>query len=406
MDASARRRWIRRGLFALFIGPVLVFIAISFLPQPVAVDMAVLTRGPMLVTLNEEGETRVRDIYVVSAPVNGRLLRIDLDAGDPVQVGQDVVSRILPIDPDFLDARSLAQAEATVGSAQAALTLARAELERAQAEVEFSKNELRRAEELFAGNNVSEARLDRARLELRTARAALETARASVAMRDAELANAQARLVEPGDEGGLSPAGVLSVRAPISGRVLRLLAESEAVVAAGTPLVELGDTEDLEIVTDMLSTDAVQIAPGDPVIIEDWGGPGTLSGRVQRVEPFGFTKISALGIEEQRVNVIIDLLDPPAVRPSLGHGFRVQVRVVVWQGRDVVTIPTNALFRHRGEWAAFAVDDGRARLRILALGRQNDAQAQVLDGLVAGDRVILYPGEAVRDGVRVTERPQ
>ncbi|MFP4003797.1 MAG: efflux RND transporter periplasmic adaptor subunit, partial [Alphaproteobacteria bacterium] len=235
---------------------------------------------------------------------------------------------------------------------------------------------------------------------------ALETAKATVRVRQAQLDQARARLIDPAEAGrDDEPAGVLAIRAPVNGRILRVLQESESVVAAGTPLVEIGDPRgDLEIVAELLSADAVRVSPGDRVIIGKWGGDAPLSGRVERVEPFGRTKISALGVEEQRVNVIVSLEEGPERRASLGHGFRVEVRIVVWEEDDVLRVPSSALFRQEGDWAVFAVRDGKARLTRVAVGRNNGRRAQVLKGLKEGDRVVLYPPNDVADGVRVAQR--
>ncbi|MCA9179752.1 MAG: HlyD family efflux transporter periplasmic adaptor subunit, partial [Planctomycetales bacterium] len=267
----------------------------SLLPQPVLVDIAPVVRGDLSVTIDDEGETRIRNVYVVSAPVAGRVERIELEVGDPVVADETVLAVFQPQDPALLDVRSLSEAEAGVG-------LAEADLARAKAELDFAKQELARTEQLAKEGTVSTSTLDRARLALRTAQAAYDQANTAVAKRRADLKTARAAMATAGSS-RKSDAGVtyIPVRAPVSGRVLKRMQQSAAVLAAGTPLLEVGDPSELEIVTDFLSTDAVKIREGNDVIIDDWGGPAPLRGKVRRVEPFGFRKVSALGVEEQRV---------------------------------------------------------------------------------------------------------
>jgi HlyD family secretion protein len=372
---------------------VAALIVYAFLPRPVLADFAVVERGDLVV--------RVREIYVVSAPVGGRLLRVDPEAGDAVEAGA-ALANILPSDPAFLDVRSQAEARAALRSAEAAMGFAEAELERAEAEAEFARTEMQRIQTLFERGTVSQGALDRARLQLRSAEAALNTARANVRMRAAERDAAQARLVEPGQNGEVE--GVVEVASPIAGEVLRVVQESESVVQPGQPILEMGDPRDLEIVAELLSTDAVRVEEGAPAMIEDWGGEDPLRARVRRVEPYGFLKVSALGVEEQRVNVILDLVDPPEQWTSLGHGYRVEPAIEVWRGEDVVRAPSAALFRHEGGWAAFVVENGRARLRAVEIGRTNGVHARVVSGLEPGDTLILYPSDRIEDGVAVEER--
>ncbi len=393
-----RFRTVFWSVVALVLAALIIY---AFLPRPVPVDMAEVARGDVVVTVQDEGYTRVREVYEVSAPVGGRLLRVEPEAGDVVAAG-DVLANILPSDPAFLDARSQGEAEAALRSAEALLGFATADVERARAEADFAQAEMERVQTLYDRGTFSEGALDRARLALRSAQAALATARANVRARQAERDVAAARLLEPGDNGDAR--GVVAVTSPVDGRVLQLLQESETVVIPGQPLLELGDPRDLEIVAELLSTDAVQIEAGAPAMIEDWGGPGDLRARVQRVEPFGFLKISALGVEEQRVNVILDLLDPPEAWASLGHGFRVEPRIEVWRGEDVISAPVAALFRREGRWACFVVENGRARLREVEIGQANGVEAEILSGLEPGEQLVLYPSERIEDGIGVTQR--
>jgi len=387
---------------------VLGAIVLAFMPQAVPADLAEIRRGALAVTVNEEGQTRVRDVYTVSAPVGGRVLRIRADVGDPVTERDTVVATIQPTDPSFLDARSLSQAEAGEKAAEAAQTLAVADVKRAEAELEFAQAEFRRAQRLAGKGTISQATLDRARLDLRTRAAAVEEAKAALRMRDFELENARANLIQPGeadsDDVGAGVGCCVPVRSPITGRVLRIIQESEAIVLPGAPLIEVGDDNDLEIVVDLLSEDAVRVTEGDQVAIEDWGGPQVLNGIVRRVEPFGFTKISALGIEEQRVNVIIDFTDPPEAWAELGHGFRLDTRIFVWSADDVLKVPVSALFRDGDSWAVFRDADGDAALTPVEIGRRNALEAEVAAGLEAGDRVVVHPSDRVVDGVALEPR--
>ena len=378
-----------------------VLLALAFRPQPVLVDLADVTRDPLTVSVRDEARTRVREVYIVSAPLGGRLLRINHDAGDSVAAG-DVLATILPGDPALLDARSQVEARAAVRSAEAALAFANAEAERAGLEYNYARTEAERIETLFGTGVASQGAVDRVRLARRTALAGLNTARANIARVEAELEAAQARLSRPGEDG--TNGGLVEIHAPVTGRLLRVLQESESIVAPGTPVLEMGDPADLEIVVEFLSTDAVQIHEGDAAEITAWGGGQPLRGRVRRIEPYGFIKVSALGVEEQRVNVIIDLLDEAATWSALGHGYRVEAAVTIWRQQDTLQLPVAALFRSEGQWAVYRVEEGRAALTPVEIGRENGRMAQILSGLEAGDRIVMYPGPQIRDGVAVKRR--
>lgn len=379
----------------------------AFLPTPAPVDLAVVERGALRVTVDEDGETRVRDVYVVSAPVDGRLLRIEIEAGDQVRAERTVLASIQPRPPTLLDRRTREAAEARLRAAEAAVALGQAEVERAAAELDFARIELRRAEGLVRSDHISEQALDRAKLEVATRDAALREAEARLEMQRQELARAQADLIEPVGPGvfGFEPhTCCIEIVAPVDGTVLAVLQESERVVQSGAPLIEIGDPRDLEIVVDLLSTDAVKVEPGAEAAIEAWGGAEILNARVRRIEPAGFTKISALGIEEQRVNVILDFADPPERWRALGHGYRVEARITIWQGQELLLIPLSALFREGDDWAVFALEDGRARLRRVEIGHRSNLEAEVIEGLEVGQRVVLHPSDRVRDGVRIVPR--
>lgn len=381
---------------------VAVMLAIAFRPQAVPVDVAHTSRGPMVVTVRDEGRTRVREEYIVSSPVAGRLLRVDVEPGDHVHAGDDV-AWIVQSAPSFLDARAEAEARAAVESAEAALASAEAERRRAEAEIEFARTELERVEDLRERDLAAPDALDRARLRLRVTEAALGAAEEGVRSRRADLDAARSRLVQPGsdaDDGARVP-----VTSPVNGRILAVARESSGVIAAGTEIMTLGDPRDLEIVVEMLSTDAVAVRRGAEVFIEDFGrDEPALHGRVRLVEPYGFTKISALGVEEQRVNVIVDFVDPVDSWSMLEHGYRVEAAVVTWSAEDVLRVPVAALFRSGGQWAVFRVDGGTARLTPIEIGRSNGDVAEVLSGVEADETVVLYPGERIDDGVRVRPR--
>lgn len=398
MDKSTRRRlliWAGAGLAAL------ALVALALWPSPEMADFGSVARGDLEVTVQHEGKTRVRDRYVVSAPLAGRVLRIELEPGDPVEAGETALAAFRPSEPTPLDARARAEAEAGVRAARAALEQARAERERARAEQVFAAAELERVRRLAADGIASRQALDSAEAEAEAHAEALAAADAALESARHQLERAGAQLLEPGEE---SDAGgtVLTLRSPIDGVVIRRLRESEAVVPAGEPLLEVADPADLEVVADFLSADAVRVRPGMPAWIDRWGGDEPLPAHVRRVEPGGFLKVSALGVEEQRVNVILDFDDAEDAR-TLGDAYRVEARVVVDRRSDVLTVPVSALFREGEGWAAFAVEDGRARIREIEVGARNNLRAEVIGGLAEGDTVIVHPADEISDGTRVEE---
>lgn len=383
---------------ALALGILLVF---AFRPRPVLVDVGEVSRGPLTVAVRDEARTRAREVYVVSAPVSGRLLRIGDRAGERVQAGA-VIATIQPAPPTFVDERSRQEVQAGVRSAEAALTLARAELEGAEARLAHARLESARIETLATASVASQSALDRTRLDVRTAGATAANARAGVALQEAALEAARARLIEP--RAASVTARAVTIRAPVAGRILRVLQQSESVIAQGAPIMEIGDPGDLEVVAELLSSDAARISAGAAATIDAWGEGPPLRGRVRLVEPYGFLKVSALGVEEQRVNVIIAPVDPPAAWRAVGHGYRVEVAVTVWQAETVVRTPVAALFRSQGRWAVFKVEGGRARLRFVEMGQNNGDQAEVRSGLNPGDQVVLHPNQSLADGARVRPR--
>ncbi len=399
--------WRRIALWSALALTLIAGLAFAFWPRAIQVDFAVVEHGPLTVTVDDEGETRVKDVYVLSTPVTGRALRIESDVGDQVIADQTIVARIEPIDPTFLDVRTEAQAKAAVQAAEAAKALTEAELEQSRAELEFAMTELERAQRLYKKKAISQRAFDDAQRNIRNRRAEVARTQAALNMRNFELAKARALLVSPAQTRQKSgDCECVSIPAPVSGRILRILHKSEGVVNAGDPLVEIGNPGDLEIVVDLLSSDAVKVEAGQRVIIEEWGGAAPLTGAVRRVEPFGFTKISALGIEEQRVNVIIDIRDPRDRWSRLGHGYRVETRIVLWNGGEVLKLPLTALFRDGKHWAVFAEKDGRARLQHVTLGRRTSLEAEIKGGADPGVRVVLHPSDRVTDGARITARKE
>jgi HlyD family secretion protein len=379
-----------------------VLLAIALWPKTIPVDVGTVTRGPLVVTIDDEGVTRVRDRFVVSAPVSGRVLRIELEPGDAVKKGT-VVARLQAETPPLLDARSRAEAEAAIATARAVLGRARADEERARATLAQAQRELTRARDLLKDELTSRQTVDTREAEERTAEEALNAATFASRAAASDLQRAEARLAPTSPE---MAGRVVTVTAPVDGVVLKRVRESETVVPAGDPLLEIGDPRRLEIVSDFLSTDAVRVRPGARAMIEQWGGDRVLDAKVRRIEPSGFTKISALGVEEQRVNIVLDFTDPAGAWAALGDAYRVEVRVVIWETAEALKVPTSALFRQGEEWALYVFGaDGRAHQTLIKLGHQTGQEAEVASGLSEGARVILHPGDTLTEGTRVSERP-
>ncbi|MBY3095150.1 HlyD family efflux transporter periplasmic adaptor subunit [Rhizobium laguerreae] len=401
-----RTSWIKQIVGAAALGALVAGAVWFAWPQPIAVDIATVAKGPMEVTVEDEARTRVRHIYTVSAPIAGKVLRISppRHVGDHVTADETVVAVMQPTVPSFHDVRTHEELQAALAAADAAMTLAEAEIRRIDASLGFARTDLQRASALAQTGAGSRRTLDQATLEVETNEAALASAKAELEVRRNERGSVAARLSEPSEASSQSGRGCcIQLRTPVTGRVLKIIQESAGVVPAGAPLIEIGDPLDLEIVADLLSTDAVKIQPGSPVQIDGWGGP-PIQGRVVRVDPAGFVKISSLGIEEQRVRTTIDFIDPPEKWSSLGHDYRVIVHVGIWKAEDAVTVPVAALFRKGDNWAVFAAKDGRARTIVVEIGRRNSQVADVQSGLVAGDRVVLHPSDRIADGVAIAER--
>lgn len=373
-------------------------------PQPILVDVAVVERGSMQVEVEEDGQTRIREKYVVSTPLKGRLLRVTLEVGDEVKADETVLTKMEATDPNLLDPRAVAQAKSSVGAAERKLQAAKAELARLESMLQFAEREMGRVRELVAKNAASDLEFSERELLFRQRTEEVRAAGFAVDIAEYELELAQAALLLTDPDQKDTTEMELAIKAPIDGRILRIYQESSAVVEAGAALMEIGDPTDLEVVSDVLSRDAVKISPGNPVRLQRWGGEQPLAGRVRLVEPSGFTKLSALGVEEQRVNVIIDFTDPAEKRRELGDGFRVECEIVVWEEQQVLQVPTSAIFRSGEQWQVFLVNDSTAHLQNVVIGKNNGRFAQVLEGLNEGDRVVTHPGDSIQDGVVVSER--
>jgi HlyD family secretion protein len=367
-------------------------------PRPVEVEAVTVAQGDFVVTIDEEGIARIREVFRVTAPVGGRLVRVNLHAGDAVKIGETVAT-IEPAAPALLDERSRRIASATMEAAEAAVTLAETSLAQARAQLAYAQADVERKRTLAERGLVSQQIEEQVELAAATAQKNVDLAEATLTIRKQDLTSAQANLMEGGAAGGGQCCAI--VASPASGDVLSVMTESEQVVQPGTPILEIGDPTDLEISVEVLSSDAVRIQPGAEASIGGWGGD-PLRAEVTRINPTAFSKVSALGITEQRTEVVLRLLDPPTLWSRLGHGFRVVASIVIWRGRDRVLVPLGAIFRRGDDWAVFVVQDGSARLRPIALGQRSGTMAEVTDGLQPGEVVITHPGDTVADGTSVS----
>lgn len=393
-------KWRRRIAFMVLVALIAAALLVGFWPRPQAVETAVVRRGPLRITVQDEGQTRVIDRFVISAPVAGFAERLRLDVGDAVAKGQTLLE-LEALRPTVLDPRSRAEAEARVAAAQAELKAAEQAVQAARAEAELARTALERLRNLHRAQGVSQEELDQAAARARSTAANQRSAVFNVDVARYRLQAARTALAYSAAHATDQSSERVAVASPVAGRVLKIYRKSEGVVGAGEPLLEVGDPRALEVAVDVLSADAVRIRPGMRVLFERWGGGPPLEGRVRRVEPVGFTKVSALGVEEQRVWVISDIVSNVLRWERLGDGYRVEASFILWDGTDVLQVPTSALFRVGDRWAAFVVEDGRARRRIVEVGRRNGLAAQVNGGLVAGQSVITHPDDTIEDGTRV-----
>jgi len=382
---------------------IVIALVFGFLPQARWVDVATVSNGPLQVAVEEEGKTRVIDRYVISAPVAGFARRIELDVGDSIQQGQSLLD-LDPLRPHVLDARSRAEAKARVAASEAALQAAKQNARAARADAELAQLENLRIKDLRKTGQVSEEQEDQAAAKARASMATQRSAEFAVEVARHELEAAQTALTYSGTKDSGKPAEHVDITAPINGSVLKVYQDSEGVVKAGQPLIEIGNPKALEVEVDVLSADAVQIKSGMRVVFERWGGEQPLEGRVRLVEPVGFTKVSALGVEEQRVLVIADIISDPKQWQRLGDGYRVEARFILWEAANVLQIPASALFRYQDGWAVFVLENGRAYRRLIKVGQRNGLIAQILDGLTEDETVIIYPDDTIDDGRRVKLR--
>jgi HlyD family secretion protein len=394
------RKWI---IVIIITVAVILAIVYGFMPKPIPVDLVKASRGPLKVTVEEEGKTRVQDRFVLSAPVAGFMRRIKLDVGDPVQKGETLVE-MESLKSNLLDPRSHATAEAAVSSAEAALKVEEERVIAAEADAEYSRRNLERIKKLFEGGYVAKDALEQAEAGAKRAEANLLSAEAAVKVARSELERAQTVLRHSAAEETRIQGKIVTIHAPVNGSVLKIYRESEGVVQSGEPLIDIGDPKYLEVKVEVLSADAVRIKPGTSVLFERWGGSSALPGKVRVVEPAGFTKVSSLGVEEQRVLVIVDLTSSDQNEQSLGDGYRLEASFVIWEGKDVLQVPTSALFRKQEGWGVFVVKNNKALLREVKVGHRTGLAAEILSGLTEGEEVISHPDNSIEGGTRVRPR--
>ena len=390
------KKTLTRIVYYILALGVVALVVVAFLPSPIKVETARITRGPLQVTVDEEGEARAHDRFVVAAPIAGRLTRVELHDGDPVSANQIVAV----INPLPIDQRERAEITARVQATEALKRSADQAVEHARADHEQAKRDLRRAEDLAETGVISRLLFEQARNAESIARNELEAARFKAQAAASEVNVAKAGLIAIESEQG-GAGRLVSLRSPIRGRVLRVIEKSERVVTSGTPIITVGDPRKLEVVVDLLSTDAVKVKPGAPMLLENWGGEAPIRARVRIVEPSAFTKVSALGIEEQRTNVVADFVDPPG---PLGDGYRVEARIIIWEAESVLKVPSSALFRHGDGWSVFVVESGKAVRREVEIGHRSQFEAEMLKGIEEGAQVVLHPTNQISDGSRVESR--
>jgi HlyD family secretion protein len=395
-----KSRWI----IIIVISMAVIFaIVYGFMPRPVPVDIAKALRGPLTVTIEEEGKTRVKDRFIISAPVSGFMKRIELDVGNHVEKGK-VVVELEPLRSAVLDPRSRAEAEAAVSAAEAALKATEENARATAADAEYTKSNFERIKKLFEEGYASKNALERAESEAKRTEANRLSTEATVNVAKYELDKARTTLRYSTVEGITNHGHIVAIHAPINGRVLKIHHKSEGVVSSGEPLIDIGDPGKLEVKVEVLSADAVKIKTGTTVFFERWGGDPALSGKVRVIEPAGFTKISALGVEEQRVLVVADIISPPESWQRLGDGYRVDARFIIWEGKDILQIPAGAIFRKDKDWAVFVVKNKRAHLRKVEIGHRTGLMVEITSGISEGEMVITHPDELIKDGTYVRSR--
>lgn len=386
--------WLKKSGLAALAALAAAGFYVVMREKPALVDAAEVTRGPMQVTIREQGVARVRDVYTVSSPIAGHLARTLLTEGDRVEAGKTIIASIHPLDPPLIDNRAMAELQAARDAAKSGVGMALIELQKAESARNLAQEDLKRATRLFAPGVISESALQKFTTQVDIQTSAVEAAKAAVAVRQAELASAEARLLQTDPSDPAKTDCCVNLAAPVSGTVLSIAVKSEQAVAAGMKIAEIGDVTALEVAVELLSSDAVRIKPGTRAKIVDWGGDD-LEATVRRVDPSAFTKVSALGIEEQRVNAVLDL---DAKDPRLGHNYRVFARIAAWDCADCVQVPIPALFRVGNDWAVFVIQSGRTAQKRVSIGHMNDDMAEVLGGLEPGETVIVHPNDSLSDG--------
>ena len=401
MKSATRKKWI-----VIIIVLVVVLATIyGFLPKTQEVDLVDVSRGPLQVTIEEEGRTRLKERYVVSAPTAGYMRRIDVKVGDSIRKGQILVV-LEPLPSRALDPRSRAEAEATVSAAQAGLDAAMEKERAATADADYIEKRLERIKNLYAKRYVAKDQFDQTEAEAKKARSVQRSAKAAVDVSRSELERTKSTLRNFSGSGRPEKRDTVYVSSPVGGSVFRIYRESEGAVNVSEPLMDIGNLRNLEVRIEVLSSDAVKIKKGMTVLFKRWGGEGTLTGTVRVVEPAGFTKVSSLGVEEQRVLVIADITSPPETWRTLGDGFRLEAHFIVWEGENILQVPASALFRseRKKEWAVFVIDNGRARHRTVEVGQRNGLSAEIISGLKEKDKVIAHPDDAISDDTRIRPR--
>lgn len=372
--------------------------------DPIPVDLHIVTAGPLEVTINADGVTRIKEIYDIASPITGTALRSPVAVGDPVVAGQTIVAVVLPAAPSLLDSRSMLQAQATVAEAEAALHVAETDLARAREERDLAQSQFERTETLVARDVASLTQLEDAVQRLSVAESAVEAAEARIDMAQSTLNRAETMLQTPQSRTALDASCCLEIRSPANGVVLSIAETSERPVVTGAPLLRVGDPAELEIVADLLSSDAVRLKAGATAVVERWGGPQPLSATLNRIAPAAETKVSALGIEEQRLDAIFDITTPQTARAGLGDGFAVFVRITEWRNENAIQVPLSAIFKRNGDWAVFTAAEGIATEQAISIGRQGAQFAEVLDGLTAGTAVVTHPNDELTSGSEIVER--
>jgi len=395
---------LRRKLFVIVIILVVVSATIyGFMPKAVDVDLADVSRGPLQVTIEEEGRTRLKERFVISAPTAGYMRRIDAKVGDAVRKGQILVT-LEPLRSQALDPRSRAEAEATVSAAEASLNAAMEKERAAMADADYLERRLERITNLYAKGSVAKDQFDQAESEAKKARAVQRSAKAAVDVSHAEFERIKTTLQNFTLSGRTEKHDTIFVSSPVGGIIFRIYRDSEGAVNTGEPLMDIGDANNLEVRVEVLSSDAVKIKKGTTVLFKHWGGDGTLTGIVRIVELAGFTKVSSLGVEEQRVLVIADITSPPEIWRVLGDGYRLETHFVVWEGKEILQVPASALFRSGKEWMVFVEDNGKARQRTVEVGQRNGLAAEIISGLKEKEKVIAHPDDSISNGKHIRPR--